>query len=113
MLRPAFIGRRTINGKRCWYKVGHDAASINSTYSLHYILPYNVCVSILYYLSIYVAGVEPSPLILRPFIGLFYQPWVMDGDDCAAISGMNEWQEKPKYSEETCPSAALSTTDPS
>jgi hypothetical protein len=25
---------------------------------------------------------------------------------------MNEWQGKPKYSEETCPSAALATTDP-
>jgi hypothetical protein len=24
----------------------------------------------------------------------------------------NEWQGKPKYSEKTCPSAALSTTDP-
>jgi hypothetical protein len=35
-----------------------------------------------------------------------------DGDDCGAIGGMNEWQEKPKYSEETCHSAALSTTDP-
>jgi hypothetical protein len=34
------------------------------------------------------------------------------GDDCAAISGMNEWQGKPKYSEKICPGAALSTTDP-
>jgi hypothetical protein len=22
------------------------------------------------------AGMEPSPLLLRPFIGLLYQPWV-------------------------------------
>jgi hypothetical protein len=33
-------------------------------------------------------------------------------DDCGAIGGMNEWQEKPKYSEKTCPIANLSTTDP-
>jgi hypothetical protein len=26
-----------------------------------------------------------------------------DDDDCRAISDMNEWQEKPKYSEKTCP----------
>jgi hypothetical protein len=35
-----------------------------------------------------------------------------DGDDCGVISGMNEWQEKPKYSEETSLGAALSTIDP-
>jgi hypothetical protein len=34
-----------------------------------------------------------------------------DGDGCGAISGMNEWQEKSKYSMRTCPSAALCTTD--
>jgi hypothetical protein len=28
------------------------------------------------------------------------------------VQKMNEWQGKPKYSEETCPSAALSITDP-
>jgi hypothetical protein len=37
---------------------------------------------------------------------------MIDGDDCGGISGMNEWQEKQEYSEKTCPSAALSTTDP-
>jgi hypothetical protein len=37
---------------------------------------------------------------------------MIDGDDCRAISGMNECQGKPKYSEKPCPSAALSTTDP-
>jgi hypothetical protein len=63
-------------------------------------------------LYIHGAGVDPSPLLLRPFIGLLYQPWMIDRDDCGAISGMNEWQGKLKYWEETCPSAALSTTDP-
>jgi hypothetical protein len=37
---------------------------------------------------------------------------MIDGDDCVAFSGMNEWQGKPKYWEETFPSSALSTTDP-
>jgi hypothetical protein len=35
---------------------------------------------------------------------------MIDGDDCGAIGGMNEWQGKPKYWEETCPSAAVTTT---
>jgi hypothetical protein len=50
------------------------------------------------------ARVEPRPLL--------YQPWVTDGDDCGAITGMNEWQGKPEYSEGTCPSGAASITDP-
>jgi hypothetical protein len=33
------------------------------------------------------------------------------GDGCGATGGMNEWQGKLKYSEETCPSAALPTTE--
>jgi hypothetical protein len=37
---------------------------------------------------------------------------MIDGDDCGAISGMNEWQGKLKYLEKTCTSAALSTIDP-
>jgi hypothetical protein len=35
-----------------------------------------------------------------------------DDDDCEAVGGKNECQGKPEYSDETCPSAALSTTDP-
>jgi hypothetical protein len=56
--------------------------------------------------------VEPSPLLLQQFISLLYQPWMTDGDDYGAVSGMNEWQGKQKNSENTFPSAALSTTDP-
>jgi hypothetical protein len=41
------------------------------------------------------AGVEPSSLLLRSFIGLLCQHWMTDGDDCAAIGAMNEWQGKP------------------
>jgi hypothetical protein len=35
-----------------------------------------------------------------------------DDDNCGAISGMNEWQGKPKYWKKNCPNAALFTTDP-
>jgi hypothetical protein len=52
------------------------------------------------------------PLLLRPFIGLLYQPWKTDGDDCGAVGGMNAWQGKLKYWEETWLSAAVSSTDP-
>jgi hypothetical protein len=43
------------------------------------------------FVFIYRAGVESSPLLLMPFIGLSYQPWTMKSDDCGAISGMNDW----------------------
>jgi hypothetical protein len=56
--------------------------------------------------------VESSPPLLRPLIGLLYQPWMIDGDDCGAVDGMTKWQDEPKYSEITCSSVALSTTDP-
>jgi hypothetical protein len=63
-----------------------------------------------FFLFFYGAKVEPSPLLLRPFIGLLKEPWKIDGDDCGAISGTNERQEKPKYAEEICPSTTLSAT---
>jgi hypothetical protein len=44
-----------------------------------------------YFVFICGAGVEPSPLLLRPFIGLLYQPWMIHDDDCGAIGEMNEW----------------------
>jgi hypothetical protein len=37
---------------------------------------------------------------------------MIDDDDCGAVSGINERQGKPKYPEETCPSATLSITYP-
>jgi hypothetical protein len=46
--------------------------------------------------SIYGAGVEPSPLLLRPVIGLLYEPCMIDGEDCAVFSGRTVWQGKPK-----------------
>jgi hypothetical protein len=59
---------------------------------------------------IFGAGVDYL-LLLRSFIGLLYQPRMIDDDDCGAVSEINQWQGKPKYSEETCPIAALCTTD--
>jgi hypothetical protein len=41
------------------------------------------------FLFIYGLGVEPSPLLLLPFIGLFYQLWKKYADDCGAVSGMS------------------------
>jgi hypothetical protein len=66
----------------------------------------------IWFLFIYGPGVEPSPLLLLPFIGLLIHPWMIDADDLRAISGMSDWQVKPKYSEKFFASAALTTTDP-
>jgi hypothetical protein len=33
-----------------------------------------------------------SPRLLRPIYDLLYQPWMTDGDDCGAVSGMSELQ---------------------
>jgi hypothetical protein len=43
-----------------------------------------------------------------------YQPLMIDDDDeCAAVGGMRIGRgEKPKCSGKTCPSATLSTTNP-
>jgi hypothetical protein len=64
------------------------------------------------FLNMYGAEVELSPLLVKPLISLFYQPRIIDGDDCGAVCGMNEWQGKLKYLQKTSPSATLSNTDP-
>jgi hypothetical protein len=49
-----------------------------------------------FYLFIYLAGVEPSPLLLRPLIGLLYQPCrTIDDDNCGEIGRINGWLETP------------------
>jgi hypothetical protein len=63
------------------------------------------------FLSIYWAGMEPSPLLLRPLISLLYQPRMIH-DDCGAINVTDDWQGKPKHSEKTCRRAAVFTTNP-
>jgi hypothetical protein len=37
---------------------------------------------------------------------------MIDNGDCGAIGGMKIAKEKPEYSEKTCPSVTLSTTNP-
>jgi hypothetical protein len=44
--------------------------------------------------------------------GLLYQPRMIGDDDCGEIGGMKIDTGKPKYSEQTCTSATLSTTNP-
>jgi hypothetical protein len=63
-------------------------------------------------LFVHGAGVESSPLLLWPFIIQLYQPWMIDGEDCGAISRVNKWHRKWKSSEKICPSATLSASDP-
>jgi hypothetical protein len=61
-------------------------------------------------LFMYGARVEPCPLLLRPFIGLLFQLWMIDADNCGAIVAMNEWLGKLEYLEKTCLSAFMFTT---
>jgi hypothetical protein len=50
--------------------------------------------------------------LMKLLFGLLYPPWTIDGDDCGAISGVNERQENQKCSTKTCASAGLAITDP-
>jgi hypothetical protein len=56
-------------------------------------------------------GVEPSSLLLRPLLMYCTSP---DYYGCRWewSNRWNDWQEKPKYSEKTSPSASFSTTNP-
>jgi hypothetical protein len=45
--------------------------------------------------------VEPSQLLLRPVIGLLYQPWMINDDSCGEVDRMNNCQAKPKYPEKS------------
>jgi hypothetical protein len=38
-----------------------------------------------FFIIIFGAGVEPSPLLLRPFIRLLYQSYMIDGDYCRQL----------------------------
>jgi hypothetical protein len=44
--------------------------------------------------------------------GLLYQPQMIGEGDCGSIGGMKIGKGNPKYLEKTCPSATLSTTNP-
>jgi hypothetical protein len=47
--------------------------------------------------------VASIPLLLRSFIGLLCQRWMIDGGNCGAINAMHVWQGKTKAGEENRP----------
>jgi hypothetical protein len=51
-------------------------------------------------------------IILIGVTGLMCQPQKIDDGECGADFRDENWQGKPKYSEKTCPSATLCTTNP-
>jgi hypothetical protein len=63
-------------------------------------------------------GLDWVHLVCRPQTGLLYQPQKIndddDDDDDEECEQLVEWElaGKLKYSEKTCPSATLSTTNP-
>jgi hypothetical protein len=95
------------------HKLYYTCASQCTTdiHSSHDLCCHLVHLLFIIFLFIYGTGVQQSPLLLRPFIGLLYRPWMIDCERCGAVSGMNEWLAKPKYSKRL-PSAAMSTTNP-
>jgi hypothetical protein len=48
------------------------------------LLSCKVCMCMFQYLLLFIcgAGLEPSPLLLRSFVGPVYEPWMIDGDYC-------------------------------
>jgi hypothetical protein len=54
-------------------------------------------------------GLRPSPLGTSATVVLVYQPRMVDD---VWSSRWNDCQGKPKYSEKTCPSVTLCTTNP-
>jgi hypothetical protein len=57
------------------------------------------------------SGVRLSLFGTVATIGLLYKPQMIDDGDCGAVGGLKVDNET-KYSEKTCPSATLSTTNP-
>jgi hypothetical protein len=71
----------------------------------------DVCLSVCQFVSM---GLELNQVhyYRGRFVACWHQAWLIDGDDGGAISGMSNRQGKPKYSEKTSRTLALSTTDP-
>jgi hypothetical protein len=40
-------------------------------------------------------GLHPPTMVCRPLIGLLYQPWMIDDDECGAVGGMRIGRKKP------------------
>jgi hypothetical protein len=58
----------------------------------------------IFYISM---GQQWNSLLLEASTGLLCQPWKIYGEDCGAISGMKEWQEKRRHLENTWPSVTV------
>jgi hypothetical protein len=72
---------------------------------------FSVLTSIIILLFTFSHGVRLSPLGIAATTGLLYQPQIMMMM-IVEQSGDANWQEKPKCSEKTGPSATLSTLNP-
>jgi hypothetical protein len=59
----------------------------------------------LYFFVIILNGVRLSPLGTAATTGLLYLPQMIDGD--CGVGGMTIGRGRPKYTEKTCPSAAV------
>jgi hypothetical protein len=57
-------------------------------------------------------GGRLSPLGSAATMGLLYQSQMTDDGECGAIGGQKIGRGKLKYSEKTCPTTTLSTTNP-
>jgi hypothetical protein len=66
----------------------------------------------LFIIIIIISGVGLSPVGTAATFGLLYKPQMIDEGDCGGNWWNEDWQGKPKYSKKTCPSATLSTTNP-
>jgi hypothetical protein len=64
-----------------------------------------------YIFFLILSGVRLSPLGTAAHSGLLYQPQRIGEGDCGAIGGMKIGSGNQKYSEKTCSSATLSTTN--
>jgi hypothetical protein len=51
--------------------------------------------------------VNQDKLLLRPLIELLYQPWMIDGNDCAAVRGVNDCKRILKFTEKNLPKYRL------
>jgi hypothetical protein len=93
--------------------IEHSEAIItNNYYSLTSLHTLKITVLLLLLLLLFIIGVVGlSPLCTAATSVLLYKPQMIDGD-CGAIGGMQIGRGKPKYSEKTCPSTTLSTTNP-
>jgi hypothetical protein len=67
---------------------------------------------VLVYLFLLFLGVRLSPLGTAATTGLLDQPQMIDDGDCGVIGGIKIGRGNRSTQQKTCPSPALSTTNP-